>query len=412
MNPRQRALTALAHRESDRVPVFDINVNSPVVQAVLGRDSWMGTGGYAWVQKYGEMLSAGQRDEYVDGLAADTVDFACWAGWDLVVAPFCPGEDPLVPERVGERAWRYEHPETGLWYVMTYLPETDVASQADHSFCHDGPEGLRRYVDWRESRPVVPDDAALEVARRVVLACGRERLVLAGWYDVPGAIDQAWMPLYFEWLLTEPELMDRYLCIETDFVIAQVTRAAELGVDGIVAATDLAGKNGPFISPRLYRERILPHFKRLVDACHARGLVVIKHTDGNIGAIEQELLVDSGVDGYHAIDPSAGMDLAEVKRRHGDRLTLCGNVDAARVLTFGTPQQVRQEVRRCLRQAAAGGGFILASSNSIHSQVPPDNLRAMLDAAREYGQYPIELLQEGRDESRAPSAPACGGHKE
>ena len=83
-----------------------------------------------------------------------------------------------------------------------------------------------------------------------------------------------------------------------------------------------------------------------------------------------------------------------MKERHGDHLVLCGNGDVARILPFGTPEEIRREVRRCLRQGAAGGGFVLASSNSLHSQVPLENYLVMLDEAHRSGVYPIDLSPE------------------
>ena len=92
-----------------------------------------------------------------------------------------------------------------------------------------------------------------------------------------------------------------------------------------------------------------------------------------------------------SLDPQAGMDLAEVKTRYGDRVALKGNVDCARTMTFGTPDDVIAETKEALRKGAAGGGYILSSSNSIHSAVKPENYQAMMDTLREYGRYPIKL---------------------
>jgi len=103
------------------------------------------------------------------------------------------------------------------------------------------------------------------------------------------------------------------------------------------------------------------------------------------------MMVDSGISGLDPIDPQGGMDLAEVKAEFGGRIALKGNVDCAQVLTFGTPDEVVEETRRALRQGAPGGGYILSSSNSIHSAVKPENYRTMLDTLARCGRYPITL---------------------
>jgi uroporphyrinogen decarboxylase len=120
------------------------------------------------------------------------------------------------------------------------------------------------------------------------------------------------------------------------------------------------------------------------------GLRVIKHTDGMIWPL-LEMIVDSGIDCLDPIDPVAGMDLAEVKAKYGKRIALKGNVDCAHLMTLGTPEQVAAATREALRIGAPGGGFILSSSNSIHSSVKPENYMAMLATLREHGRYPLSV---------------------
>jgi uroporphyrinogen decarboxylase len=83
------------------------------------------------------------------------------------------------------------------------------------------------------------------------------------------------------------------------------------------------------------------------------------------------------------------MDIGEVKRRYGKQVCLIGNIDCAHVLSEASTEKVKIAVRECIQKAAPGGGFILSSSNAIHSSVKPENYRTMIEAARTYGQYPI-----------------------
>ena len=85
------------------------------------------------------------------------------------------------------------------------------------------------------------------------------------------------------------------------------------------------------------------------------------------------------------------MDIGEVKKVYGDRVAIHGNIDCAHLLTFGKPEDVRNAVKDCIHKASPGGGHILSSSNSIHAGVPPENFIAMVEAAREYGEYPIRV---------------------
>ena len=103
-----------------------------------------------------------------------------------------------------------------------------------------------------------------------------------------------------------------------------------------------------------------------------------------------EYWIDCGIDCIDPIDPLSGMDLALVKQKYGHRICIKGNVDCTKTLVYGTGQAVEEEVKACIRQAARGGGYILSSSNMIHSGVKPENYVAMIEALRKYGQYPIQ----------------------
>jgi len=138
----------------------------------------------------------------------------------------------------------------------------------------------------------------------------------------------------------------------------------------------------------------------MVDLAKAKGVLFIKHTDGNLWPI-MDLMVDTGIEGLDPIEPIAGMDIGEVKRRYGDRIALAGNVDCGELLSRGTPEEVVEAVKETIAKAAVGGGHILASSNSIHPAVNPQNYRAMVEAGKRYGQYPLdpELVEAYRSKS-------------
>jgi len=172
---------------------------------------------------------------------------------------------------------------------------------------------------------------------------------------------------------------------DVNFEIAK--RILDRGVDLVAESDDIADSRTTFFSPKIFREFFFPYLKRVIDECHRRGLPYMKHSDGNLYPVLDDLIA-LGVDGLHPIEPNV-MDLADVKRRYGDKLFLRGNVDCTHVLPYGTEEDVRRDVRRCIDAAAEGGGFILADSNSIHSNVKTENIMIMIDEGRKYGKYPI-----------------------
>ena len=183
--------------------------------------------------------------------------------------------------------------------------------------------------------------------------------------------------------MADPALVADLIDRTVEVNLAMAAEARRRGVEVVYTGDDYAYNNGPMISPELFRELILPRVCRTVTAYHALGLLVIKHTDGDIRSIVDDI-VGAGFDALDPIDPLAGMDLAEMKARYGARLALKGNVDCANLLTFGTPAAVRAASLRCLEIGAPGGRYIFSSSNSIHSTVRPENYRAMLQAWREF----------------------------
>lgn len=189
--------------------------------------------------------------------------------------------------------------------------------------------------------------------------------------------------------LAEPELVEIVLDKVLDSNMAVVRRAIRAGAEVIVLGDDYASNLGPMMSPAVFEHFILPRLKRMVDMIHEEGALCIKHSDGDLYSL-LEMIVSTGADGFNPIEPMAGMELKKVKELMGDRICLVGNIDCGHLLPFGTPDEVRRTVRQAIADAAHGGGFILSSSNSIHSSCRPENFTAMIEACREFGEYPIQ----------------------
>ncbi len=191
-------------------------------------------------------------------------------------------------------------------------------------------------------------------------------------------------------LVEEPELVRGLVKLSVEMNLAMARECARHGADFVFTGDDYASTERPFMSPKAFCEFFYPGLKQVVAGFHEVGLPVIKHTDGNIRPL-LEMILDSGIDCLDPIDPIAGMDIAEMKSRYGDRIALKGNVDCAHTLTFGSVREVVEETKEVIRRAGQGGGLILSSSNSIHSAVQPGNYLAMWNAIRMYGQYPLQL---------------------
>jgi uroporphyrinogen decarboxylase len=178
---------------------------------------------------------------------------------------------------------------------------------------------------------------------------------------------------------------------EMEAAIAGQLREAERqkklgGLDGFALCSDYCFNKGPFLSPQQFGEFVTPYLSQLIQGYRELGFYVIKHTDGNIMPILDQL-IEANPHALHSLDPQAGVDIAEVKRRCGDRLCLIGNVNCG-LLDSGSEQDVVESARYALRQGMPGDGFIFSTSNCVHTGMPLAKYELMLDIWRKEGNYP------------------------
>ena len=185
-------------------------------------------------------------------------------------------------------------------------------------------------------------------------------------------------------------LINKLKSLAISFIRA-ILREVGPDVDVLVTGDDLGMTAGPMMSPAAYRRLIKPH--------HAEFLGEIKkgtpgkiffHSCGNIYALLGDL-ADVGVDLLNPVQVSAGEmgDTARLKREFGNRLSFCGGIDTRHVMPHGTPEEVRKEVRRRIKDLAPGGGYVAAAVHCLQPDVPPENIVAMCDEVQKAGKYPL-----------------------
>jgi uroporphyrinogen decarboxylase len=173
------------------------------------------------------------------------------------------------------------------------------------------------------------------------------------------------------------ELLDRVLY---EWNLPIIDQQVALGVDGFYFADDWGSKTGLMFSPKLWRHFIKPRLAIIYDHCHQAGVYVGQHSDGNIVEIFPDL-IEIGLDVFNPLEPAA-MDILEMKRRFGDKVTFYGGVDVEHTLPFGTPEEVRAEVRERAATLGQGGGYILQSTHTMLFDVPLENLVAYVEEVR------------------------------
>jgi len=367
MTPKERVIAALKFTAPDRIPVGESGVDYALTEAVLGRPTL-----YRAKWKEFTALWEGRRDEYVESCKRDIVELARKLEHDVVPVFLVPSRrQPIVPpEFIGEYRWR--QPD-GRVYAFT--PESD-----GHPFLLSNPDVT---MDELEEIPFDLDESQLELVRHVIKEMGDTHFILGR----PGDGVLPIMKYTLEFLLTgmieRPQLIRRIIEIETRYCIKVMEVLLDAGCDGVLPTSDLGGNNGPFMSPRMFREFIFPGLKAECDAVHAKGKYLIKHTDGQLWPV-LDLMIEAGIDGWQGIQPEIGMTLPELQERYAGRLCFWGGVSMPTLIN-GTAEEVAEEVRIACESAPVEGGLVITCANSVMVGVRHSNYLAQLRAARGYG---------------------------
>ena len=248
-----------------------------------------------------------------------------------------------------EGAWVLEYPLSQLTDLRCYQPP-DVCGAIDWPAVE---ATVTRYGD---QYCVVGYQNALLFERAWSLV-GFERLLLAMHEDLAG------VEALFDHIADEQVLVARQL--------------ATRGIAAIRTGDDWGGQRGMLFAPRLWRQLIKPRLARIWQVYQAHGIPIIHHSCGDIRLILDDL-VALGLDALHPVQPEA-MPLEELMARFGTELCFYGGISEQRVLPFGSEGEVRAEARRCVALLGRHGGYIAAPAQAITSDVPPQNVRALLD---------------------------------
>jgi len=181
-----------------------------------------------------------------------------------------------------------------------------------------------------------------------------------------------------------------YIELRTKKLIKASRLNAETDFDVFFICDDTALKNTTMINPKYHRELIIPAYKQVVQILRKAGKYVCFHSDGFTEPYFDGL-VEAGFSGVESLEPMAGMNLKHLKETYGDKLCLIGNIDVSQLLPYGTRDDVVKAVKKCIRDAGEGGGYMLSPCTDITNSCKLDNVLTMMSAAKKYGEYPLKL---------------------
>ena len=361
MKSRERILTALDNRQPDRVPIFELQIDEPVVLRLAAI--------FGFVAPEHDTVGAfvhGDESQQVVNLYCQVHE---QLGLDATCNVFSAGI-----QQIDEQHGRDKY---GCVYRLSEHGEPIVVEGPIKE-----PEDLKSYD--MASKLSLDDFRGLEQLMETIGPDKAHFLALNDPFKISWMLrgDMSHLMTDFAW---KPQFVHDMARVATDLCLAEIDMGLELGVDGIVVEGDLAGEKTTLMSPRHFREYIKPYEQELTTYAHRHGLKVIKHSDGNVWPIVDDL-IEAGFDGFNPVQPQC-MEIGEVKVHVAGRLCLVGNIDCRNLLPFGTMEEVEQTVQETIAAAAPGGGYIISSSNSIHAGCKAENYIAMIRAAHKYGSY-------------------------
>lgn len=341
LNSRQRVQAALQHRESDRVPIF----------------MWFHP---FTARHFGELLGI-PAGRVGDAFANDVCQ--TWVNNNFAM-------EGITHERDGDGHWD----DWGIHWVHQY-----GFNQIDQF-----PLAGKSAAEVRAFRfPADRLDALFAAMDRA--AAGRGEAFLG--CDVsPCAFEMYWRLRGMEDALLDiaqdPDLAIEMLGRCADFSALLAEEAfRRYPLDWLWTGDDVASQTNMMISPRTWRAQIKPALARVFAVGKAHGVPVAYHCCGALRPIIPDL-IELGMDVLNPVQVNCpGMDIFELKREFGDRITFMGGLDTQYLLPTGSPDDVRRAVRRLLDEVACGGGYILAASHTIPPETPDANIFALYEEA-------------------------------
>lgn len=324
----ERLLAALSHRKGDRVPNFEILIDNRSTRHILGMPA-EGERVTLWT------LPPEEAVKLVQAVGQDAVP--CSMTWTL------PESGCILSHADVDRVLQPPDPRQARAKLQTYL---------------DAVRGTGVGVVARLSGPMTLTYMALG----------------------PVPIESFMYLLY-----DQPDLVERVMDIFLDYHLRLIEAIADLPYHLYYIGDDIASSLGPLVSPDVLERLWAPRTERLIRAALASGRPILFHCCGKLDAVLPYLL-KWGVQAVHPIQPVAN-DIYALRAAVGERLTLVGNIDVDAVLSRGTPETVRADVREHIARLARGGSYVVCSSHSIIDSIPPENYLAMVEETRDFGRF-------------------------
>jgi uroporphyrinogen decarboxylase len=363
MTARERIEATLRGEIPDRVPIFDLIHNIPLIEHVTGETLTLENGLDLVCRTIGERL------DITRGISPPVEE-------KVIHQP-----DGFVYKQEWWTTWLVERPFRDVDGFLEYI-------RANIDEIYDRKPGemwsfAGKANVWGEAS-VSPREQFLKLQAKV----GENTVLFPN--ESPVGLDtahiRAGLVLFSYGYAEEPELVSSWLEALNWAEVQRVHETADLALSPVALVyADLADKNQTIFSPAFLRKEFFPRLRKLVEAWHSHGIKVIYHSDGNLWRVLADFQA-TGIDGLNPLEPLSHMYAGDLRKSYPDWL-LMGGIDASQLLPLGTEGMVREGVRRTIQDAGSSGRLWLGSSTEIHPAIPAANALAMWDEIEHCGYY-------------------------
>ncbi len=344
MTKKERVRAAIAHNETDKVPKGEIFIESNIANTLLGKD-------YPLDYQYFD-----REKEVRELLHMDLVNLGEWPAEQI-------GKDE-DGNPIFRSVYGYDFKSTGL---SSHVIKPAIADITD---AHNYP---------------VPDIKKITGQSIIDFANKTDFFVFA---QIGGPVsmtnEMLGMEEYMMFCLTNPNEIRTLGEKIMEFEIAKANLFIDKGAEAVLITDDIAFNSGVFLPKETMEIIAYPLYEQAVKEIKKhKDVPVFFHSDGKMDSVFSRI-IQCGFDGIHSLQPSAGMDIAQLKKDYGNEICLMGNIDLDHVMTFAKPEEVERVVKETIDIAAPGGGFILATCNTLIDAIPAENALAMYEFAENY----------------------------
>lgn len=370
MNSWERVVKAMQLSAPDRVPIYEMHIPPKISSVIMNRN--LNEIMYANTEAFYNLIVSKAEinlDRLNAQVAEEQLTIYKKLGLDWIRVGGAYTSIPKNVKKLEDHVWQID----GGHYKWT----GDTAWFLDEPNEYDPDEVIRAC----KNRDIRVNTSVFDILRWISKKVKGEIFLS---FDADGT----WGPIVSNpnllkhvlvWVYRRPDAVEALINHHTKIAIEYGKHAIDEGADAIQLCVDYGNKNGPWLSPSMFRRFVKPALERHVNEFRRKGAFVVVHSDGYIMPLLADM-VDAGINTYQGIDVIAGMNLKEVKEKYGDRICLVGNVDP-RVIEYGTKADVEREVERCLREGGKEG-YVLSASANISINTNAENFIHMVEYAK------------------------------